>query len=143
MSKLYLTSVAVLCLLLTACERPPLDSVDYYQSADPISVTYTDDTGSSVNLFCKQADISYLNNQHAKIFVSYGDGTSQQILGDNISLSVSSPATLSATTDNGIVISVPELYIEVDNSVLSYGNVTHNIAGTALGFIIEDSPDGM
>jgi len=147
MSKFYLISVALLCLLGTSCSQTEIDDVDTSslelesRSLLPISVTYKTISGVWKSQSCDNLIVEYDNSSQG-IITMYSGANSTQEYGGNINIVPTNGFELEITLDGMTTETSDDLFIDTCENSLCYENSNQNFIGTALEFIVDDTAIG-
>jgi len=146
MNKLYLISVALLCLFCMSCsqsETEELDTLSYElesRSVSPLTISYKTAAGIQKSENGDRVGISYLNTNKASITILSGE-ESLNTEGANIQV-ISANGQLSVTLDGGTTLEVDDILIDPCGVTLCYEDSGLILSGTALEFIVEDLDSG-
>ena len=108
-----------------------------------ISVKLVDLSGAEQNYSATDVAITYRDNSSATIQLGQEDGSTVTEYGDELSLSVSEEYTLSIIIDANAPVQTDDLQIDVCGTFLCYNNLSGNLSGQALEFIVEDVATGL
>lgn len=139
--------MAVLCLLMSSCTKQEVNLNTNTQlslrSSEMISVKLVDLSGAEQNYSATDVAITYRDNSSATIQLGQEDGSTVTEYGDELSLSVSEEYTLSIIIDANAPVQTDDLQIDVCGTFLCYNNLSGNLSGQALEFIVEDVATGL
>ena len=148
MSKFYLISVALLCLMCISCSQTEIDDIDNTsllelesRSLSPITITYKTISGEWTSHSCDNLAVKYDNSSQASIIIYEGLNITQEY-GSHIDVIPGSEFQLEINIDGSTVVS-DDLTIDICENHLCYENSSQNFIGTALEFIVEDIASGL
>jgi len=147
MRKFLIGSMAVLCTLLTSCskqelnyETPQTHEVDS-RSPSEITLNYLDQAGVLQSLRCKRASLTYLSNSTIELDIVHRNGSSQTVIGDEISILPVSQNLKIASSSNGSFLTT-DLYVEKCGFTCCFTYNNGNNVGTDNSFIVAEEPTG-
>lgn len=149
MNKLTIVSLALLCVLMTACSTeesqydPDNDTLLEPRTANALSVLYTNEQGQAETILCEKAHLKYYTSNQATL-------TYDQSSGNQIVIQVSSAEfvgvsgnLIGVTIDEDTSYNVLDLNAEICQGLLCYENNSGTVAGMTVDFIVEDDQLGI
>ena len=141
--------LAVLCLSFTSCleEESQSDAFSYEtelesRSGNNIHLSYTSADGT-VTTDCTLVEVDYNNSSWATLIISYSDGSTATVSGNNIQFTTSTGIELDVLKDGTVSFTAYALDVIACGQVLCYDVPGVEQSGTGADFIIEDTPSGM